>query len=351
MRIFIFLLISQVAAHAQLGYNNFPLGTENKPLILRTFMPQPGLSDEVLAHHKKGARSPKYSPSKGKDIPGEYKPIHGLPAAIGVNYGQKLSYCWDTTECRLMYAWQKGFLDMTPYWGDPKRGNRQSFGYVPALMGEMFYKAENKHPLTVKLRGEKEMPHLHYLGYRLLGGHVQFRFSPIKSMTTGVTVTVYPGRLENQVRLHYKAESPVLTLDYQASENTEVKVISKSEFRVTITGKPIESYQGATKLNLAKEGVNAKSGRKVFTAMGCMACHSVDGSKSHGPSLLGVFGSERKIIGRQAAVKADDDYLLESIKSPNAKVVQGFPENYMPPYQLKDDELKALLIYIKSLKK
>ena len=50
-------------------------------------------------------------------------------------------------------------------------------------------------------------------------------------------------------------------------------------------------------------------------------------------------------------ITADANYILESIRNPNAKVVTGFPENYMPPYQLKDKQAKALLLYLKSLKK
>ena len=68
-----------------LTYNNRPLGSVQQPLLMRTFMPNISLGDEVLVRHRRGHNSPKYNASKGKDVPGEYKPIEGLPAAIGVN--------------------------------------------------------------------------------------------------------------------------------------------------------------------------------------------------------------------------------------------------------------------------
>jgi len=48
-------------------------------------------------------------------------------------------------------------------------------------------------------------------------------------------------------------------------------------------------------------------------------------------------------------VTADEAYLMESIKDPNAKIAKGFPPNYMPPYQLKEIEYQALVAFIKSL--
>ncbi len=74
---------SVLAVHAEpaasigplLTYSNRPLGSPEQPLLLRTFMPEPGLSDEVLSHHHRGAKSSKYNPGKGKDVSGDYLPI------------------------------------------------------------------------------------------------------------------------------------------------------------------------------------------------------------------------------------------------------------------------------------
>ena len=51
-----------------------------------------------------------------------------------------------------------------------------------------------------------------------------------------------------------------------------------------------------------------------------------------------------------STVVVDENYIRESLLEPNAKVVAGF-EAVMPTYQgrLKDDEILALIAYIKSL--
>lgn len=332
-----------------LTYSNRPLGSPSEPLVMRTFMPEPGLGSEVLARHYRGARSPKYSPKLGKDIAGEYKPIAGLPAAIGVNFGGKLSYCWDTTECRLLYAWQDGFLDMKPYWGDPKRGNRQSYGYVPKLVGTLFYKASGGHPLMIDRKSLSQMSEApQFMGYRKKGNQIVFL---TKSGDAEILTEVSKGKLQHSLEVRYRNAGKG-KLSYQGDvPGHRVKQISDTEIVVTIQGSKLAEYQGTTEKNLLKGGVNIASGKRVFGAMACATCHSLDGSKSHGPSLLGLYGSQRKVKGLDEVVIADDAYILESIQHPNKKIVEGYPENYMPPYKLKPDEYKALLLYIKSIRK
>lgn len=332
-----------------LTYSNRPLGSPEKPLLLRTFMPEPGLDDEVLSHHFRGANSPKYNPKIGKDVKGEYKPIDGLPAAIGVNYGSALSYCWDTVECRLLYAWEGGFLDMTPYWGNPERGSRQSYGYVPKLVGTTFYQAKGKHPLQLNGKSISDSPEPpKYIGYKKVGSRYMFM---LESAGSNISCEVKAGEASQSLVIHYQLDGKG-ALSYQDGlPGHTIKKISDSELVVNIQGSKIAEYQGAANKDLLKGGINAESGKRVFAAMACITCHSLDGSKSHGPSLLGLHGKKRKIKGSDKPVLADDAYILESIRNPNAKVAESFPENYMPPYKLKDDEYKALLIYIKSLKK
>jgi len=136
------------AADRFITLNNEPMGTPEKPLVLRSYFPDPGLGREILPNHDLGYRARKYRPGKG-DIDGFDDPIRGIPAAIGVNFGAGFSFCWDTTECRLLFAWQGGFLQMKNYWGDPESGRRKSFGYLPELAGPLFYLAQGSHPLAI----------------------------------------------------------------------------------------------------------------------------------------------------------------------------------------------------------
>ena len=173
------LLVSalHLSAAEAITYDNLPLGSEESPLILRTYMPDPDLDPAYFAHHGTGAKSPKYNPGKGQDVGGEFTPIKGLPAAIGVNHGPALSYAFDTIECRIAYAWQGGFLDMYPYWGDLDRGNRLKYNYVPHLAGILFHKADPMSEIYIDGKRLTDLPDPKYIGYDLKVGVPTFRFS------------------------------------------------------------------------------------------------------------------------------------------------------------------------------
>jgi cytochrome c oxidase subunit II len=95
------------------------------------------------------------------------------------------------------------------------------------------------------------------------------------------------------------------------------------------------------------EDEDVAQGRRLAEQHGCMACHSLDGSRSVGPTWLNLHGREITLAdGSQ--VTADDDYIRRSITDPSAQVTQGFP-NVMPPYgQLDDEELDALVAFIRA---
>ena len=90
-------------------------------------------------------------------------------------------------------------------------------------------------------------------------------------------------------------------------------------------------------------------GEKLYTSFGCIACHTTDGGKNHGPSFKGLFGSTRDFKGAPRLV-ADEAYIRESITNPTAKTAPGYPEAMMPPYQIDSKQVDALLLYIQSLK-
>jgi cytochrome c oxidase subunit II len=90
-------------------------------------------------------------------------------------------------------------------------------------------------------------------------------------------------------------------------------------------------------------------GEKLYTDNGCKACHSLDGAKGIGPTWKGLFG-EQVTLNDGTTLVADEAYLTESIKDPNAKVVQGFNANAMPNFGLKDSQIADLVAFIKTLK-
>lgn len=98
----------------------------------------------------------------------------------------------------------------------------------------------------------------------------------------------------------------------------------------------------------------AKWGADLFVKNGCGTCHGAGGSgelggaKSVGPKLAGLFGRQEQTM--TGPVSADENYLRESILRPQAKIVAGYNTVNMPPFVFKDDQIDAIIAYIKSLK-
>ena len=90
-------------------------------------------------------------------------------------------------------------------------------------------------------------------------------------------------------------------------------------------------------------------GAQLVKDLGCTACHSTGRDQVVGPGWGGLYGSTVDLAdGRK--VKADDAYLIESIRKPNAKVVATFPSDVMPAYtQLADNDVTAIVAYLHSL--
>jgi len=92
----------------------------------------------------------------------------------------------------------------------------------------------------------------------------------------------------------------------------------------------------------------AFAGGQLFTSLGCVGCHRMDGT-GQGPSLQGIFGEQQAIEGGESVV-VDENYIRNSILNPQAQIVAGYPP-IMPSYegQLSDDQLNQLVAYVKSL--
>ena len=88
-------------------------------------------------------------------------------------------------------------------------------------------------------------------------------------------------------------------------------------------------------------------GEQVFARLGCGECHG--GAGGRGPALEGIAGREVELAAG-ARVRADENYLRESIVDPGAKVVAGFLP-LMPSFrgQVDEEEIGALISYLKSL--
>ncbi len=94
-------------------------------------------------------------------------------------------------------------------------------------------------------------------------------------------------------------------------------------------------------------------GEWLYKRQGCKGCHSVDGSKVVGPSFKGTWGKDVPLAGGKGTVAFDENYVLESVKNPQAKSRAGYENaSAMPSYagRLKDDQILLIVEYMKSLK-
>jgi cytochrome c oxidase subunit 2 len=94
----------------------------------------------------------------------------------------------------------------------------------------------------------------------------------------------------------------------------------------------------------------AAYGERIYKRRGCVGCHTVDGVDGIGPSWKGLYGRTES-LSDGSTVKAEDQYIKDSIYEPNKQVVAGFAPQ-MPSYQgqLDESQVTAVIEYIKTLK-
>ena len=93
----------------------------------------------------------------------------------------------------------------------------------------------------------------------------------------------------------------------------------------------------------------AELGRLVYQNNQCIACHSLDGSNVVGPTWKGIWGSTSTMTDGSTRV-VDENYVRESILSPNEQIVRGF-QPLMPTYKgvLTDEQIDQLIEFIKTI--
>lgn len=116
------------------------------------------------------------------------------------------------------------------------------------------------------------------------------------------------------------------------------------------TGESLTDDSPTTTAPVEADPEAAMRGEQVANNIGCLACHTVDGTPgSSGPTWKGLAGSSRPLESGESVI-ADDTYLANSITDPNLQIVAGY-DAIMPDYsdQLSDDDVSDLVEYIKSL--
>lgn len=158
------------------------------------------------------------------------------------------------------------------------------------------------------------------------GMYTQLWFKPIKIGTYNLFCTEYCGTGHSEMLAKVNVMSPEAYTRWEKGDEEEAGAV------VAAAKSPEEL------------------GASLYTNKGCNACHSVDGAPGVGPSFKGLFG-KNEALQDGTSVDVDENYLRESILIPQAKIVKGFAP-VMPAFKglLKDEEVDALITYIKTLK-
>lgn len=91
----------------------------------------------------------------------------------------------------------------------------------------------------------------------------------------------------------------------------------------------------------------AQRGQSISTDEGCIACHTLDGSPGIGPTWLNMFGRTETLVDGSTII-VNEVYFRESIRYPERKVVEGYP-NVMLPYFLTEEDVEALIEFARQL--
>jgi cytochrome c oxidase subunit 2 len=139
----------------------------------------------------------------------------------------------------------------------------------------------------------------------------------------------------------YKVSCAQLCGSNHAYMVANVVVVSQSEFQAWIT-----QQQATASQNPVLHGLQLVQG------LGCLVCHSTDGSRKTGPTWQHLY-QFTVILADGSKVVADEKYLSSSITNPNLQIVAGFSPNVMPGTfgkTLDASQIQAIVAYIESLK-
>ncbi|MEO0445643.1 MAG: c-type cytochrome [Verrucomicrobiota bacterium] len=165
---------------------------------------------------------------------------------------------------------------------------------------------------------------------------------------TTLNLMAIPGAIGNaQIRFDEPGEYPVFCHEYCGSGHHlmmgNIEVVAGLETAVAVG---IRSPGEAAPPEVAFSPM-AEAGKAVSLKYGCVACHSLDGTKLVGPTFQGIWGREETLVDG-TVITVDEDYLHESILQPNAKIVKGYLPNMMPPLPIPEEEVQQMIAYLRE---
>jgi len=122
--------------------------------------------------------------------------------------------------------------------------------------------------------------------------------------------------------------------------------------KVEVMEKPaFDAWYASDKLNPHDVGT-PDEGEILYKTLGCVSCHSLDGSTIIGPSFKGIYGKKITVLtgGKPRTLVVDDAYLRDSVRNPAKDVVENFPQGIMPNLsdQINEKQMNAIITFIKA---
>lgn len=155
---------------------------------------------------------------------------------------------------------------------------------------------------------------------------------------------VVPGRYST---LWFKADKtgtfPIFCAEYCGDLHSQMLanlvVLSEADYAAWV-----EKQKGAS-----QDMPLPELGAKLYNKLGCVACHSTDGTIKLAPSWKGAYGKKEELTDG-TFVLIDDSYIRQKILNPTKQIAKGYGP-IMPTFQgrVSEREILGLIAFIKSL--
>jgi cytochrome c oxidase subunit 2 len=111
-------------------------------------------------------------------------------------------------------------------------------------------------------------------------------------------------------------------------------------------------YASSNTVGAGKPDITTMPGVKLMETKGCLVCHRLDGTRSDGPSLAGLFGAKVTVIeaGQEKEVVADEAYLRRALQQPGKALVKGYDDIMPSDLELSEQDVQTLIETLKALK-
>lgn len=187
-------------------------------------------------------------------------------------------------------------------------------------------------------------------------------FTGLKSPATGVQI-----RLGTKVLAHLCNSCASGAHKTTALRGAAFKAVSTNKATVTVSTKKFATGQISGRLKVAASsgggggGVGTiavtaatiAAGKKAAAQFSCQSCHTIDGTKSVGPTWKGLYNSTVH-LKTGGTTKATAAYLFGIITDPSTANVEGYDSGVMAeviaPGEVSDAQARDIVAYIESLK-